>query len=120
LERKKRDFSEQENINPHMSDKQWMQMYVYTDLHEIFFDELPIILTKWIEILVEKTGRYRSITPRNWIPKLVRQLNYVINPTTPAIDFWLDSILGGYVTEFSIDCIQSYNVTERDFFKGPC
>jgi hypothetical protein len=57
--------------------------------------------------------------PRNWTPELVRQLNSVSNPTTREIDFWLDSVLGGYVTEFAVDCIQSYNVVEREFFKGP-
>jgi hypothetical protein len=41
-----------------MSDEQWMQMYVYTKLHEILFGEFPIILTEWLEILVENTGRY--------------------------------------------------------------
>jgi hypothetical protein len=38
------EFARQENMNPQMSDKQWMQRYVYTDLHEIFFGEFPIIL----------------------------------------------------------------------------
>jgi hypothetical protein len=46
-------------------------------------------------------------------------LNSVSNPTTHAVDFWLDSILGGYIIEFAVDCTQSYNVAERDFFKGP-
>jgi hypothetical protein len=32
--------------------------------------------------------------------------------------FGLDNILGGYITEFFIDCTQYYIVVERDFFKG--
>jgi hypothetical protein len=96
-----------------MSDKKWMQWYVYMDLHEIFFGEFTIILTEWLERLAEKNGRYMDTTLGNWIPELVRQVNYVSNPTTRAIDFWFDSIQGGYVTEFAVDCIQSYNVTER-------
>jgi hypothetical protein len=99
-----------------MSDKQWLQKYVFTDLHEIFFGEFLVILTEWLERLVEKTGRFNATTPRNWTPKLVRQLNFVSNPTTRAIDFWLDSILGGYVTKFAVDCIQSYNVMEKGNF----
>ena len=35
------------------------------------------------------------------------------------MDFWLDSIFGGYITKFAVDYIQSYNVVEREFFKGP-
>jgi hypothetical protein len=103
-----------------MSDKQWMQRYVYTYLYEIFFGEFPFILTEWIEILVDKNGRYRATTSRNWTLELVRQLNYISNPTNHAVEFWLDSLLGGYIKEFSIDCIQSYNVAEREFFKGMC
>jgi hypothetical protein len=51
---------------------------------------------------------------------LVRKLNSVSNKTSRAVDFWLDSILGGYITEFAVDCTQSYSVAERDFFKGLC
>jgi hypothetical protein len=81
-----------------MSDKQWMQRYVYTYLHEIFFGEFPIILTEWLERLVEKTGSFRATSSRNWTLELVRQLNSISNPTTRVVDFWLDNILGGYIT----------------------
>jgi hypothetical protein len=74
---------------------------------------------KWLERLVENTGRYRDATSRNWTPELVRKLNSISNNTSPTVDFWLDSILGGYITEFVVDCTQSYSVAERDFFKGP-
>jgi hypothetical protein len=55
-----------------MSDKQWMERYVYKDLHEIFFGEFSIILTEWIEILVEKIGRFRATALKSWTPKSVR------------------------------------------------
>jgi len=116
LEIKEQDFARQDNMNPRMSDRQWMERYVYTDLHENLFGEFQIILTKWLEILVEKTRIFRATTSRNWTPKLVRQFNYVSNPTTHVVDFWLDNILGGYITEFVVYCTQSYSVAERDFF----
>ena len=81
-----------------MSDEKWMQKYVYTKLHEIFFCEFPIILTKWLKRLVENTRRYRTAAPKNWTPDLARNLNYVSNQTSCAMYFWLDSILGGYTT----------------------
>jgi hypothetical protein len=30
-----------------LSDGKWLERYVFTDLHEIFFGEFLIILTKW-------------------------------------------------------------------------
>jgi hypothetical protein len=69
---------------------------------------------------VENTGRFSVAAPRNWTSKLVRQFNYVSNLTTQAIEFWLDSVLGGYVIGFLVNCTQSYCVAEREFFKGLC
>jgi hypothetical protein len=76
-------------------------------------------LTEWLGRLVENVGRYKVEAPRNWTPELIRQLNTVSNKVSHAVDFWLSSILGGYVTEFVVDCTQYYSVMERDFFKGP-
>jgi hypothetical protein len=67
---------------------------------------------------VENTGRYQNTALRNLTPKLVSKLNSVNNKTSRAVDFWLDSILGVYITKFVVDCTQSYSVVERDFFKG--
>jgi hypothetical protein len=50
---------------------------------------------------------------------VVRQLNSVSNKTYNVVDFWLNNVLGGYITKFAIDCTQSYNVAKRDFFNGP-
>jgi hypothetical protein len=119
LEQKEQEFSQKENKNPRLKNKQWLQRYVYTDLHEIFFGEFPNLLAEWMEIFVENTGRHRPVAmPKNWTPELVRQVDSVDNRTSHAVEFWLDSILGGYITKFSIDCTQAYSVTERDFFKG--
>jgi hypothetical protein len=41
LERKERESALKNNRNPRMSDKQWMQRYVYTELHEILFVMSP-------------------------------------------------------------------------------
>jgi hypothetical protein len=43
LEGKKRDFSKEENRKPHLNNEQWLQRYVFKDLHEIFFGEFLII-----------------------------------------------------------------------------
>jgi hypothetical protein len=64
-ERKECKFAGQENKNTQMSDKQSIQRYVYTNLDEVFVNKFLIILTKWIERLVEKNRRFRDTTPRN-------------------------------------------------------
>jgi hypothetical protein len=71
---------------------------VYTDLNEIFFDEFPNLLEEWKEIFVENIGRNRHVVPKNWTPELVGRVNSIDNRTSSAVDFLLDSILGGYIT----------------------
>jgi hypothetical protein len=41
------------------------------------------------------------------------------NAMSRAVDHCFDSTIGGYITEFSIDRIESYREAERYFFKGP-
>ena len=40
------------------------------------------------------------------------------NPITRAVDFWLTSVLEGFVIEFAVDQRKSFNEAERYFFKG--
>jgi hypothetical protein len=36
-----------------------------------------------------------------------------------TIDFWLDNIVVGFITEFAVDTVKSCTAEERDFIKGP-
>jgi hypothetical protein len=36
-----------------------------------------------------------------------------------VVDHWFDSTIGGYITKFVIDRVESYIQVERYFFKGP-
>jgi hypothetical protein len=54
------------------------------------------------------------------MPELIQHVNTISNSVSCAVDFWLDSILGGYTTKFRINATQSYSIAERDFFKGMC
>jgi hypothetical protein len=47
------------------------------------------------------------------------QLQQVNNKFTCAVDFWLDSIVAWFITEFAVDTAKSYNPEEKDFLKGP-
>ena len=40
------------------------------------------------------------------------------NPITRTIDFWLASLLEGFITEFEVDQRKSFSEAERYLFKG--
>ena len=54
-----------------------------------------------------------------WSDQLVHEVTSVSNDISRVIDFWVDSILQGYITEFVVDTITSYSEAERNFFQGP-
>ena len=37
IEDQERDFAEAQNKNPKLSTEDWLQIYIFTDIHEIFF-----------------------------------------------------------------------------------
>jgi hypothetical protein len=79
LEQKEQELAWMENKNPHLNNKQCLQRYVFTELHEVFWSEFPNILEKWLEVFVEKTGRHRPTAPKNWTPEILRQVEEVDN-----------------------------------------
>ena len=50
---------------------------------------------------------------------MVREVTSVSNTISRVVDFWVDSILQGYITKFAVDTITSYTEVERNFFQGP-
>jgi hypothetical protein len=53
-----------------------------------------------------------------WTTALINKVKRVNNDVSRAVDLWFDSTIGGYITEFSIDKVESYSQAERYFFKG--
>lgn len=51
--------------------------------------------------------------------KLVRHLEASENKIVRVVEYWIDRILGGLITEFVIDTSVSYSKYECWFFKGP-
>jgi hypothetical protein len=43
----------------------------------------------------------------------------VNNKVTCIVDFELDNIIVGFITEFEVNSTKAYIVAERDFLKGP-
>ena len=50
---------------------------------------------------------------------LIKKFKRVDNVVLREVDHWFDSTIGGYITEFAIDRVESYSQAERYFFKGP-
>lgn len=49
----------QENRNPRLSKEQWLEIYLYIEIHGIFFCTFLIELYEWIAMLEDDQGRWR-------------------------------------------------------------
>ena len=118
VESKEKEFTERENRNPRLSVEDWLQRYIFTNLHESFLAMFPIELHAWLSRLVENEAFDRSLRPTKWTPEVIHRLERTYNPISHAVDYWLNSLLEGFVTEFSVETLKDYNEAERYFFKG--
>jgi len=118
LDRKIQKFAVQENRNLILSNEEWLDCYLYTYIHEIFFTSFPTELYEWITKLANSQGRCKLDIPIVWTPKLVRRLEATEDKITCVLDHWLDRIIGGFITEFVVDTSVSYSEAKRCFLKG--
>jgi len=106
-----------ENKSPRLSTEDWLQKHIFTDLHTIFFATYTNELYDWLSKLTDKNifKKKRNIV---WTPKLIQTVRSIDNPISQAVDFWLASLLEGFITEFAVDQRKSFSEVERYFFKG--
>ena len=97
----------------------WLERYIYADIHEIFFAEFPIMLYEWLSKLTTQKNNFQGGEPTEWNLFLIERLKRINNPISRVVDFWVDSIIEGYITEFFVDMIASYSEVERNKFQGP-
>ena len=119
LESKALAFTQEESARSWLSAKNWVEKYIYSDIHEIFFAEFPFILHEWLSSLERRKTNFQRRAAVEWNDKLVRKVTSVSKTISRAIDFWVDSILQGYITEFVVEAITSYSEAERIFSQGP-
>ena len=117
LASKEKEFAEQKNKSLILSTEDWLQKHIYTDLHIIFFATYGNDLYDWLSKLTDKNifKKKRNIV---WTLELIHTVRSIDNPFTRAVDFWLASLLEGFVTEFAVDHCKSFSEAERYFFKG--
>jgi hypothetical protein len=118
LKTKELDFVQKDNINLKLTPRKYLDKYVFTDLHEVFFYEFPHILQEWIKILKYRHPK-NQIRQLEWNSEEIAQLQRVDNKFTHTIDFWLYNIVVRFFTEFVVDTTKSYNTTEQELLKGP-
>jgi len=69
-----------------------------------------------------KNGRenfsFKGDQPTSWNFFLINRSKYISNPISRVVDYQFENILGGYITEFAVDTVNSYSAAEREFFEG--
>ena len=55
FEAKEKEFAETKNRNPNCGSEAWLQKYIYTNIHEVFFATFPSELHSWVERLANST-----------------------------------------------------------------
>jgi signal recognition particle subunit SEC65 len=48
LKTKELEFVQKDNKNPRVTPHKYLEKYVFTDLHEVFFCDFPHLLQEWI------------------------------------------------------------------------
>jgi hypothetical protein len=119
IEDQEKDFAESQNKNPNLSTEDWLERHNFTDTHETFFGGIHQELYEWLARLADTQFEvgYRHLVA--WMSTLIKKVKRVDNVVSREVDHWFDSAIGGYITEFFFDRVESYNQAERYFFKGP-
>ena len=101
-----------ENKSPTLSTEDWLQKHIFTDLHTIFFVTYANELYDWLSKL---TDQHIFKKKRNifWTPELIQTVRSIDNPISKAVDFWLASVLEGFITEFVFDQTKSFSEAEH-------
>ena len=118
MDRKIHEFAAQENRNPRLTKEQWLDIYLYTEIHEISFCSFPIELYEWITKLEDSQGRWKLDSTIVWTPELVHKLEAYEDKIARVVNHCLNCVIGGFVTEFTVDTLVSYSESKIRFFKG--
>ena len=71
FEAKTKEFVEKENRNANRNIEAWLQKYIYTDVHEVFFTNFPSELHSWLARLAVCNTHIQSDKPAEWNQEVV-------------------------------------------------
>ena len=109
FETKTQEFAKIENKNPNHDSEAWLQKYIYTNVHEVFFATLSSELHSWLARLAYCTGHVQSEKPTQWNQAVVQKIKNTDNVGSQVVDFWLTSLLSGFITKFVVDTVKAYS-----------
>ena len=61
------EFERKDNRNPRITPRKYIEKYVFTDLHEVFFCDFPHLLKEWI-LRLKDNHATNYIQQRDWTP----------------------------------------------------
>ena len=78
----------------------------------------PSELYAWLSRLAQSNVTFSSrIRPTKWTPEAIQRLERADNSISCAVDYWLNSLLDGFVTEFAVDTLKAYSEAKHYFLK---
>jgi hypothetical protein len=114
-----KNFAKAQKNNPNLSIEDWLGRFIFTDIYNIFFGGIHQDLYEWIARLADTQFEIRSRPLVVWMSVLIKKFKRVDNAMSRVVDHWFDNTIGGYITEFVVDKVESYSQDERYFLKGP-
>ena len=70
------------------------------------------MLHEWLSKLATQQKNFQGGELTKWSLFLIGWLKRINNPISRDVDFWVNNILEGYITEFVVDIITSYSEAE--------
>ena len=67
LRTKELEFAQKDNRNPILTPHKYLDKYVFTDLHEVFFCDFPHLLQEWI-LRLKDNHATNQIQQLDWTP----------------------------------------------------
>jgi hypothetical protein len=103
------EISHKDNISYKFKPRHYLERYVFNEIHKSLFSEFPTLFQECITRL-EDTHPMNRVRSMEWTEESIMRLKRVNNKFSHAVDFWLDNIVAGYITEFAIDTSKYYSV----------
>jgi hypothetical protein len=119
IEDQEKDFAESQEKNCNLSTEDWLERHIFTHIHEKLFGGIHQELYEWLVRLEDTQFEVKYRPPVVWMSTIIKKVKRVENVVSRVLDHWFDSTIGGYITDFVVDRVESYSQAERYFFKGP-